>query len=473
LLIALVRLGSLGLYPLVDPTEGRYAEMGRKMLETGNWITPLFDYGVPYWGKPPLSIWLTASSLAVEGINEFSARLPFFLLGAAIGWIVYYLGKSQRSENNGLASLVILSSTSLFFLASGSVTMDQSMTLGTTLALGAFWLALHSERPVFGYLFFIGLAIGVMAKGPVAVVLCGIPITLWIAIRGEWTALWKRLPWIKGTLLFLALSVPWYVLAEQKTPGFLEYYFIGEHWKRFTESGWQGDLYGRGRAHPRGTIWLFWLLASLPWSLIFLGRMSSSLKAKIVKSQFQSIDGWRLYCLLWMLSPMLFFTLSANITWAYVLPGLPGFALLLADWLQGDADFSHEKRKTIFGIATSLLIPVTLLFMVFALRLFPSLELLPTQKPLVEAYLNARSSPEEHLRYVEDWPFTAQFYSEGKSQKLARTDDIQKELASSNGDFFVLKHNTFDRIPEQVKNRLEVIKTYGNFVLLRPIRQSR
>jgi len=74
--VVVVRLATLPAYPLLDPTESRYAEIARKMLETGNWLVPQVDYGVPFWGKPPLSIWLSAAAMAVLGVNEFAARLP-------------------------------------------------------------------------------------------------------------------------------------------------------------------------------------------------------------------------------------------------------------------------------------------------------------------------------------------------------------------------------------------------------------
>lgn len=83
--VVLMRLLTLGLYPLTDTTEARYAEVARKMVELGDWITPWYDYGVPFWAKPPLSTWLTAASFKVFGLNEFAARLPHFVLAVATG----------------------------------------------------------------------------------------------------------------------------------------------------------------------------------------------------------------------------------------------------------------------------------------------------------------------------------------------------------------------------------------------------
>jgi putative flippase GtrA len=435
-IILTLRVFTLGLYPLYDPSESRYAEMGRKMLETGNWVTPLIDYGVPFWGKPPLAVWITASSLWLGGINDFSARLPSFLLSLGTAWIVFHLAKMQRDRENAWAAIIILTSSVLFFMMAGTVAMDPCMGFGITFALASFWLALREGKSFWGYSFFIGLSIGLMAKGPITLVLTGISLGLWTAITGEWVRVWTRLPWIKGTLLMLCISVPWFLIAEQTTPGFLEYFFIGEHWKRFTESGWQGDLYGSGHAKPRGMIWVYWLAAAFPWSLVFLTILTTALVKKKTSELFYSNDGWRLYCLFWMLSSLVFFTFSANIIWTYVLPGLPGFALC---------------------------VPLSFLGLVIAYQL-PNVDFFRSQKPIVAAYQQA-SLPEEHLIYFMDRPYSAQFYLQGKALQVADIDALQTDLATSSRDFYVFKDDALSSLPEAVKLRLDLVKSYGRFAL--------
>ncbi len=87
---------------------------------------------------------------------------------------------------------------------------------------------------------------------------------------GRWKKVATCLPWKGGIALFLLLSVPWYLLAEWKSPGFLNYFIIGEHIKRFVVSGWEGDLYGSAHKEIRGTIWVYWILAALPWSPVLI-----------------------------------------------------------------------------------------------------------------------------------------------------------------------------------------------------------
>lgn len=171
--VVLMRLLTLGLYPLTDTTEARYAEVARKMVELGDWITPWYDYGVPFWAKPPLSTWLTAASFKVFGLNEFAARLPHFVLAVATGWLVWDWLR-QRDRRQALLGVAMLYGAILFLVSSGAVMTDMALALGTTLAMRGLWLGVFGapgRRGLECWLAFVGLAIGLLAKGPVALVL--------------------------------------------------------------------------------------------------------------------------------------------------------------------------------------------------------------------------------------------------------------------------------------------------------------
>jgi len=338
---------------------------------------------------------------------------------------------------------------------SGTVAMDVCMSFGIALAIASFWLALREDSKVYwGYLFFIGLSIGLLAKGPIAVVLSGISLGLWTLITGEWKRVWQRVPWLKGTLLMLVISVPWFLIAEHKTPGFLEYFIVGEHWKRFTESGWQGDLYGNGHAQPRGKIWLYWLGAAFPWSLLFLKAVITSIVQKKPLELLKSSDGWRLYCLLWMTAPLMFFTFSANIIWTYPLPGLPGFALLLAEWFP-----LRSKYRT----ALALCVPLGFFGLVAAYH-YPNADFFRSQKPLVEAYEHLALA-DERLVYLNERPYSAQFYKQGQAVLVTGITELQASLAETHHDFYVIKDEQMVTIPEELKQRLNPVKHYRLFTL--------
>ena len=474
ILIMLARLVTLGAYPLVDPSESRYAEMARKMVETANWVTPQIDYGTPFWGKPPLSVWLNAVAVELLGASEFAVRLSAFLLALGVLWMVRTLAAARPNPGPGTPpgapprpaweAPTILAGMLLFFIMAGSVATDQALVFGLTLALTAFWLALHTPRTLPGYLFFIGLAIGLLSKGPVALVLAGLPIGLWVLLRNAWSVIWQRIPWIKGTLLMLALTLPWYLLAEHRTPGFLEYFLVGEHWKRFTEKGWTGDLYGSGRAHPPGTIWVYWLVGALPWSLVFLAALVQAIRKSKLRDLLASADGWRLYCLLWMLAPLLFFSASANLIATYALPALPACALLLAEWRRDDRIGAFPPAgPRLFGVA--VLVPGGFVLAVAALAAFPVLPI-KTERPLVAHYLLLRQSADEHLHYLGDTPFSAQFYSSGKVITLPVGTDLGPLLQAPGRQFLVYPRRRPEDLPDALRTRTELVGLHGKRVLL-------
>ena len=223
-IVALARLLTLGLYPLTDTTEARYAEVARKMVELNDWITPWYDYGVPFWAKPPLSTWLTAASIKLFGVNEFAARLPYFLLAVLIAWLVWDWAR-RRSPREAVLAVGLLGGTMLYFIASAAVMTDLALVLGTTLAMRGFWAlfdASTTARTGEKWLLFLGLGLGMLAKGPIAIVLTGIPIVLWAILTGNFVNTLKRMPWLRGSLLVVAIALPWYWIAEVRTPGFWE-----------------------------------------------------------------------------------------------------------------------------------------------------------------------------------------------------------------------------------------------------------
>jgi 4-amino-4-deoxy-L-arabinose transferase-like glycosyltransferase len=190
--------------------------------------------------------------------------------------------------------------------------------------------------------------------------------TLWTR---SWRAVWTGLPWLAGTALAAALVVPWYWAAERASPGFLAYFLVGEHWKRFVDSGWKGDLYGAAHARPRGMIWLFWIAAALPWSLPAIGWLARAAAVRHDALRKLVGDPWQSYLLLWVIAPMLFFTLSGNVLATYVLPGLPAFALLLAILWRPTDDDARALRPTVrLGIAAGLILAVVFVGGILALR---------------------------------------------------------------------------------------------------------
>ena len=471
--VVAVRLATLGAYPLLDPTESRYAEIARKMLETGDWLVPQVDYGVPFWGKPPLSTWLSALAMAVVGVNEFGARLPSFLLLVGCGALIWQLARLRAGADFALWALAAFATTGLVFVCAGAVMTDPALVLATTVSMAGFWIALHgpeTARRAAGFAFFAGLAAGLLAKGPVAVVLTMLPVGAWTLWTREWRAAWTRVPWLAGLLLTLALAVPWYWAAEHASPGFLDYFLVGEHWKRFVEPGWKGDLYGQAHARPRGTIWVWWFVATLPWSPLALGWLARALATRSAGARRLLGDPWCAYLLLWSLGPMLFFTVSGNVLPTYVLPGMPAFALLLCEfWRPGVARPATSARtvrpavKLMLACGSGLL--VVFLAVIVSQRQRFDVDL--SHRALVRTYVATRASEADRLVFVGQRPISAEFYARGKAIKVEDMRALAAYRASPEADFFAVRVVDLRNWSDADRAGLVDLGKFGEYRLLR------
>ncbi|MDR7331902.1 glycosyltransferase family 39 protein [Roseateles asaccharophilus] len=426
-LLLLARLAAMAGLPLMDTTEARYGDIGRRMAELGDWVTPWFDAGVPFWGKPPLSFWLTAASMRLLGISEIAARLPHLLCGLLIAALVWQFARRQASRREALLATSVLLGSTLFFVSAGAVMTDTAMVLCTTLAMFSCWFALNApgaaERRWMGWLFFVAQGLGLLAKGPVAVVLSGLPILLWIAIDKRWQHAWRGLPWLRGSLLALAIAAPWYVLAELRTPGFLNYFLLGEHWQRFLMPGWRGDLYGHAHEFARGTIWGFAWGALLPWSVLL------PLAAWCWRRESAGPDrepALRLYLLLWLLLPLIFFTAARNIIWTYALPSLPAAALLMARWM------ARRSARAEHWVAVGLAVSLAGAAVGFGRLAQAQRQDERSARALVAAY-QAHAQDGQPLMYAGRRPFSAAFYSQGQALRLMQLSEAAGHLVAQGG----------------------------------------
>jgi 4-amino-4-deoxy-L-arabinose transferase-like glycosyltransferase len=456
LAVVLFRLASLGLTPLTDTTEARYGEMGRKMLETGNWVSPQWDYGVPFWGKPPLSFWASAASMAVFGVGAFAARfatLAVALLTAALFWRWPH-DPAPRGTASMAAALVLLSSA-LGFLIAGAVATDMFMTFGMTLSMVCFWNALRQPRAGAAdrWGFFVGLAVGLLAKGPVAAVMTAIALGLWLAWTREVRAAWQALPWLRGLLLTSVLVLPWYLAAEVATPGFLHYFIVGEHWQRFTQPGWTGDLYGGGHERPRGSIWLYAVASALPWSVVaLLLLLRKPASAALLRP---SPDPQLAYLWCWVLAPLLLFTLARNILEAYALPALPAFALITARLFMERIAQGSSSRIWLLGLVLPLVLAGMLVFGHDRTEARSQRKLLATSH-----------DADAPLVYLFKRPFSGQFYSAGRALEARDSADVARWLATSQPATLLVPEPEFTRLSLDSDPRWTEVARHGGYVML-------
>lgn len=406
--VLLVRLGTLGLYPLMDTSEARYAEIARKMLTSNDWITPMFDHGVPFWGKPPLSFWAQALSMKVFGIQEFASRFSSWLLHAASCLLIVHFASKERTLHVGLTAAIIYSTCTLGFLSSGAVLTDGALAFALLLAHLGMWRGLmHGDRG-WALAGFFGLGLGLLAKGPLALVLIALPAAIWLAVTAHWRRL-LDLPWLSGCALTLAVALPWYWLAEQKTPGFLEYFIVGEHFSRYVISQWEGDLYGSAHAQPLGLIWLHLLGGLMPWALFL--PLLVKLRGHLVNQ-----PEYFIFVLAWAVSAPLFFTMSTNILWTYVLPALPAWAILLADVI-----CRHLRGAVIAAVALAL--PVAGCVLIISGKVADRPQ---NQKAIVALWKTQQAAAPGDLIYLGSRSYSAEFYSAGWARHSKNLQQLPK-----------------------------------------------
>jgi len=473
-IIFVLRLISLGLYPLFDPTEGRYAEIGRKMLESGNFVTPFIAYNVPFWAKPPLSFWLTAFSYKIFGVNEFASRLPSFFCMGGILWLVWNFAKDFYNKTNhnkasiakieSIITVLILCSMGLFFYLAGGVMTDPSLALGITLTMFSFWHTVVWQQKKWGYGFFAGIIIALLAKGPIGVILMGTPIFIWVLVQNKWKDLWQRLPWVYGTIITLMAVLPWYILAEMRTPGFLNYFIIGEHFERFIVKGWKGDLYGGGRAHTPGTIWIYAFAAMLPWSLILLAAPFVKSLRKSFSIKDSPDKNWQLYLWLWALTPLVFFTLARNILITYVISALPAFAILLTpivnNWL-------NKKYGKVIVLFMALFVPLVFSGALMAVNIMPDSTWIKSEEEIVKIYQQVAKDKNAPLLYYGKHSYSEDFYSGGRSIEIQDINDMRHYLYGE--VFLVIQPSYYSKIPSDLQMKLAIVVQKNNSMLLKNI----
>jgi len=443
--------------PLGDPSESRYAEISRKMVETSNWVTPQFDYGVPFWAKPPLSLWVSALGIEVFGANHFGSRIFIFISALCVLLVVARAAREEfQSIKMGWIAATLLMACPLFFFCSAAVMTDLMLMLGTTLTMVGFRLALEKKSRCWGYLFFIGLVIGLLAKGPLTLVVAGPPIFVYCLITRQWRHVWRQVPWIFGTVLVLVLTLPWYLLAELRTPGFIDYFIVGEHIRRFTVKSWAGDRYGGAHSKPLGMIWAYVLLATFPWCL---GLLAAPLRRwRNFQSWAMADNGRGLYWLLWALWPVAFFTPARNIIATYPLPALPAIVLLLTDICN-----RHERQSQRFHPLHPTLVTVSAVLMVLGMWFLYSLPTNPSissEINTVKYYLSNKDKG-DRLVYYHMRKFSAEFYTAGKIKNTESTEVLLEWMKAPGRLFVAADPRYVTKLPAVTKDKLKLLITWN------------
>ena len=438
LLVLIANRGIINyLLPLMDKTEARYAEIARIMVETNNWILLQIDYNIPFWAKPPLSTWLTAISIKLFGLYEFYIRLPYLITSIII---VLFISRYDKIENKifFLTPLILLLMPE-FYLHAGVVSTDTILNFSIILVMLSFWEAVGKKSGLkWWYGFFIGIGLGLLSKGPIILILTLPPIFIWLLVYKEELKKLKKTPILSGLSLTFLISFPWYYFTELKSPGFIDYFIYGEHFRRFFDSGWKGDLYGFAKQQPYGIIWLFSTMAIFPWSLLIITRIR-----KIIKEAYK--NKWVCFLVCWMLFTPVFFTFSSSLIHTYTLPIAVPAALLITHF------WSEFKFKRYYLSISALLYFV--LLPVFYSGVMDDTIQNNCDKELVKNELVSDYS----LYYLNYKSFSSQFYSLG-AIKMINLEQLKDKLINGERFAVIIENSEIKEMNLSTIKRLRKIK---------------
>lgn len=324
--------------PLARPDEGRYAEISREMALTGDYVTPRLN-GIKYFEKPPLQYWATAIAYQTFGESERTARFwtTFcgFLTLIFTGWLAGSLGAPRNTK--WLAPLILAGA--LYPALLGHVnTLDSGVTAFLTGAIAAYLQAQHSAHSrKWMALAGISLGLAVLSKGLIGIVLPGIAMVLYTLITLNFSA-WKRTHLLTTTVALLIVAAPWFVLCTLRNPEFAHFFFIHEHFERFTSTIHQ-------RVEPAWYFLPILLVGFLPWTLLLPQSIISAWK----KTAFTAhrFNASR-FLLIYALGVIAFFSSSGSKLPTYILPAFPPLATLIALHLCT----SPRKQKHLIGLGS-------------------------------------------------------------------------------------------------------------------------
>ncbi len=335
----------LGAFGLVGADEPRYAQITREMFARHDWIVPTLN-GAPWLEKPVLLYWKVMNSYSIFGVHDWAARIPSAVHATALMLAIFFFMRRFRFGSELDAALITASSAGMIGFGRGAST-DMLISAPFALAMLSWWTWHETGKKLWLAAFYGLLAVGALAKGPVAPALAVFVVAAYAVLRRE-GKIFVRSLWAPGFLLFFAIAAPWYFAVQSKVPQFFHTFFIDQNLQRFGT-----NLYRHSQP--------FWyyipvlLLTTLPWTIFAVVAMVDAGKqcfARVrgrtdeiaeVATPEPSQDWLPCFLLLWIAVPIVFFSISRSKLPGYILPSVPAVAILTADYLRRSAVISRLK----------------------------------------------------------------------------------------------------------------------------------
>lgn len=352
----------LAQFGLIGADEPRYAQVAREMLERRDWITPTLG-GQPWLEKPPLYYWQAIVAYKVLGISDFAARLPSAFDATLLVLAIYFFLRRILPGSELDGTLIVASCAGMIGYARAAST-DMPLAAAFGIGMLAWWCWREQKKKIFLAAFFFFVALGMLAKGPVAPFLAGAVIVLYaIAVR-EFRLI-RRTLWLPGILLFCFIALPWYFAVQMRNPQFFREFFLEQNLGRFSQ-----NIY-----HHVQPFWYYLpvtLLALVPWTVYVIAALVHPVRVwsgrKLALKEEESGSGkLAQFACCWLIVPVLFFSMSQSKLPGYILPAIPAGGLLLAiyllELLEGDEFRTAPKVLLVLHaiIASAPIVPALLI----------------------------------------------------------------------------------------------------------------
>ncbi len=345
----------LSYFGLVGADEPRYAQIAREMLTRHDWITPTLG-GKPWLEKPVLYYWQAMVAYRIFGVSDWAARLPSACDATIMVVAVYVFLRRFRSGFHLDGALITASCAGVIGFARAAST-DMPLAATFTIAMLAWYAWFESRSRIYLAWSYLFLGLGVLAKGPVAVVLAVLLVTLF-AMPNHESRLLRQTLWIPGIVIFLAAVLPWYVAVQIRNPEFFRVFILEHNFARF----------GTNLYHHAEPFWYYLpvaLLALLPWTVFVIVAGFQGISEWRKRRDVEAGDSFNVFLVIWLIVPLIFFSISQSKLPGYILPAVPAGSLLVAEYIRTHC--AKEKSPRLWQIvahalaASGLLVPALMI----------------------------------------------------------------------------------------------------------------